>query len=86
MIYEHHFDGAATDAEPRVTMKYNTAGERVEKDTPSATTRSTRGQGQLLAEYDGGGTLTLAVNRPAGATVEREVMSALAVFCGLGEG
>ncbi len=40
---------------------------------------------------DGGGSSTLVVNgalvnRPTGGTVEREVMSALAVFCGLGEG
>ena len=39
---------------------------------------------------DGGGSSTLVVNgqlvnRPAGGTVEREVMSALAVFCGVGE-
>lgn len=39
---------------------------------------------------DGGGSSTLVVNgqlvnRPAGGTVEREVKSALAVFCGVGE-
>ena len=55
MIYKDNFDGPVTHSQPLAENTYNAAGERTKKVTPSATTYYIRGQGQIMAEYDGSG-------------------------------
>ncbi len=71
--YEDHFDGPIIDSQPLATIKHNpstapstsfrawlragSAGERVEQVTPGGTKRYIMGQGQVMSEYNGSGSL-----------------------------